>query len=678
MADADFDCNAQIGYGFSAYPEDVAARVDGHASAIQSDIDKLKEEAAVLAERAKNIIASVNQFTTTTIPSVEFDATISPYTWVTPNMPHAPPAYQFGGLGALTMGAPPGLKLEDFASSSFAAPDMDPMIFPDEPTLPALTAPPEAPDVAQIDIQDPPVVNVSVGNLPDVGQAPTFAHGLPELDFVDLVDPDIKLPDLPDTDLLDDILERIQAPFERNDYTQKVLPDAHTAAAALLHGNFVLDMDELEAGIVGNITRAIAQHDQRVVGLWGRRGFVTNPYAVQYSQNVADRVWGEHKKMWEAAVLRWRMRLLPEAMRLSVEAHAQTVEMEGELYDMDFEFLAAENAALHALFALTAQRMASAIAQVEVAAARYMATTARAQALVDAHLQRVANQSALGQANRGLSEGYAAEQSAQEAAGDSFIASVDAGEARVSAYEGQMEAVRAKAQALQASVAAYDAEVAEWSASLDSVRAEYRVSRARNRAQIAANRQVAALTSADTTDAERIAFTARASATEAFVRSAQLRAQIASRLGETTQVGAENAIEVLRHAIDSSAYRAQVADYAKGIDADRSEWRTKTRINSAVSAQYGRITEQVTRAAQLTQRYQEQLSEAYQQLYDAAGQADAARVAGQLSRYRGSVGLRASGAVDSSSQVSQDVAYASDVMNSQSNDCQTVWSAGRY
>lgn len=672
------ECTVPLSYEFSAFPADVQGAVDTDSRAVRGKVKSLKEDAEVLAAEAKLIIESVNEFTTATIDQIPFSADPSDYSWVTPGSPPVPSLFRYDGGGLDGLGDTPSLNLAGFERSTFTLPIADSVSFPDAPGLPGLTSRPQAPGIAGITIPDPPSVSITLGALPTIGAAPAFSGFTYQAQFVTpdpLVIPEINLPDL---SALDRVEEMVEDTFEREPYNFMVLEESVTAASALLSGNFVIDMDALEKGMVDNLLKATKLHEERMTRLWGRRGFTDNAAAVDYTGNVTLRFNADNKKAFDAAVIRWRMKLLPVAMQLSVEAHAQMAEILGELYDVDFEFLEAEHIALQSLYELAVARYNIAALQIDRARAEYSGQSLFVRARAENFSAFTRQQEAVGRLNDSIAGGYAAQQRAKESEGDSFMAEVSGNQAQVSAYGAQMEAVQAQAQALRARLLDYEGQVAGWGADLTLARSEYQVNRAKNREIIAKNRQSASQTSSDASSAEATAEVARASATEAFVLAAELRAEIASRSGENIETDTNNAISALEYVAGVGQYRLDASQFTAGFSADRAEFRAKDQINSAVARTFNQISDGAVRAAQLTQQYRIQLANAYQSLYEAAGRADASRVSGQLSRYRGTAGLRTRGALDYSSQVQRDVAFSDDTTSSQSNNCRTEWEPATF
>lgn len=662
-----FPTRVAVDAGFSATPAEVSQQTEQLSGTIQSDVLSLREQAEGLADEAKSIIQEVANFSPGNVRGVDFSTSTGDYDYVVPNFTPAPSVFQFDASSVGPLGLPPKLKISAFNRSSFTKPSSDPISFATLPERPANMNPPSAPLSSTITIPNPPSVNFQLQPLFNVGNPPAFSGSTGEIGFLD-IDPipggDINLPGLGGLDQLE---AAVNNKFERNPYNFKVLDSAMSASSALLSGNFIIDMDELEQGIVSNLNRALNRHHMSMTTLWSRRGFMPNGGALEYSSNVRDRVLDEHKRDFEAALERWRMRLLPVALQLSFEASAQMVEILGDLYDVDFEFLEAEHAALQSLFGLAAARFNIALSELERQAAEYEAETLSVRARADNHVQRAQLQRSIGRLNRARADGYSAQQQAAETQGDVFRTRVNAERTKAQAHDAQMDAISARARTLRARLLKYQGDVAAWGGDMAKIRAQYREKRAQNRAVVAQNRQVAAELSADVADKESVAFAARASAIDAVALSAKLRSDIAARMNDFVDVERSNAVSALSYAADVLEYRSELAAENTDLAKDRIKYRAVRQINPSVASSYNQISNSAVRAAQMTQQYRVQLANAYQSLYEAVGRADAARASGELSRYRASMALRTRGDIDYSSQVSGSASYSEDVSNNAAN-----------
>lgn len=677
MAIDRFPVQTTIAVDFPTDPGEVYNEVAGESAGISSTVESLRSQADSLYASAASLIQAVYNFTPTPIPDVEFEVIPDGYSPLVlgayPPFPQG--LYSLDDAEAADLGDLPEIVIEPFQRSTFDAPTADPVTFPDTVSLPSIGAAPDAPVPIQINITPAPELVLELQALPDPGQAPQFSGSI---DVGDLIFADIEpFPacdiEFPDDSAFDTYRALANNTFARSDYAYKTLPAAIQAAQALVSGNFVIDIDALEAGTRSNAATAADKYDRRVSTIWSRRGFEQNEAKREHIDRVRARVDAEMTVDYDAAVERWRMRLMPVALQLCTAAHESMVTILGELYDLDFAFLEAEQAGLRGLYALAAAEFNFRLAQIEAQVSEYRGLTAQVRANADRYRALAGRAESVGRLNRSLAQGYAAGQSARESRADTFIANVQANEARLEAYEANIRAKEAEAQALRARVIEYEGQVAEWEGNFNAARTQYREVRARNQAVIARNRAATTRMSAKSAESAAVADAAAVSATEALASAAFLRGEIAKREGAYEKTNYENTVETLQYSSDVADYRANAAGYSALVANDIQLYDNIGRRNSAVSSNYSEISRNAIRAAELTQSNRIQLSNIFDGLYDAAGRADAARIAGQLSKFRASYGLSASGDLSYDSDISKSVSYSDDITNDQSNSRRTIF-----
>ena len=494
-------------------------------------------------------------------------------------------------------------------------------------------------------------------------------------DLIDVEPIDISDIQLPDTSVLERMEAMISRRFQRNPYVERMMPRVMEAVGAMLGGGFQIDLDVLDQGVVANLNHALQKHNDVVGKMWTRRGFVSHDFAAGYDQRVRQRVLDEHRADFEAATERWRMKLLPAMLMLATEAHSFAVEMEGELYDYDFELLAVEHQALQSLYALAVAKFNLGLMELNVRAAQYRGEVELAIARAENYRALANNAQISGRVNSSLASGYSSELRADGVEADAFSAAVSANEARLRAFDAEMRAVETRAQTLKAELAKYKGEVAEWAAEVAAVEADYQVSRSKNRAIVAQNRARAAEMSSEAAEQEGTGLEARALAMDAVSRSAKIQAKAASKSGEYAELEFDNLRELVDYQVDVLDYRIDAAKLSGELAPDSQMWSAMSRANASTAATYAEIGRNAIRAAEVTQQQRIELSNAVQSLYDSIGRADAARVAGELSKYRASLALRTSGDIDYSSQITRDAQYSYDVTNASSNTQRTEWVA---
>ena len=673
-----FDYQVPISSGIPG-PHGVRSQAENEVKDVASKAESFRMSADDLLAQGSALIDSAYAFDGA-ISDINFDASIGGFADIGSMPPVSTPSgfYRFGGIDG-SVGEPPAFDIDEIGLSSFTKPSADAVTFAEPPATPANIGPPGKLPPQPVTVPYAPTTNITPLPLLEVGNAPARPPSL--ADFADKLKPiDVEPIDLGTIDLPDEAdLERMQAmverKFSRSPYMQRMLPQVMQAVGAMVGGSFVIDIDALDRGVVANLERAVMRHNLTVGTMWTRRRFVNPATAAGYNARVRQRILDEHRTEFDAAVERWRMKLLPAALQLATEAHAFAVEMEGELYDLDFEFLATEHQAMQSLYALAVARFNIGLLKLQVEAAKYRARVEQVVANSQAYRTTTQLARAAGQLNSALAAGYAAEQRAEGVEADAFAAGVDAGAAVLQAYDAQMQGVEMRAQALRANLVNYQAQVAEWGAGVERAKADYRRVRGRNRAVAVQNRARAAEMGADASEQTGVAMESRQSAAAAVATAARLRADSVSRSGIHMQSSFNNAVESAVYQASISDYRVDAAKMA-GDAADGSQINdSSARANAATAATYGELARNAVRAAQLTQQYRIQLSDAARNLYDAVGRADAARVAGELSRYRGSLALRASGDLDYSTQVSLDTQTSTDVVNAGSNTRRTEWVA---
>lgn len=673
-----FQSQVSLNYDFEATPETVRAQANSESDGVRDDIGTLRTEAEKLAADAKTIIEAVADFDPRTVPDVTFEANLGRFQLASNSIGAAPSGlYMAPNLGSANLGEAPTVAFDEFKRSTFTRPTVSGLDFPTAPSTGSISAP-RRPADQTVSVPDAPPGGIELPDLQSVGSAPAFSGSFREIRFKNIEALSVEDVPMPDLSEFDRLQSAVDSEFVRNPYTQKMLPQTLTAATALLNGNFVLDMDALDQGVVQNLRTAINQHNSRSSRMWSRRGLRGNPAIAEYNDRVQARYLSDQRKSFDAAVHRWRMRLLPTVLQLNVEAHSLTTEILGELYDLDFAILEAKHTALRSLYALAAARYNAAVAEIEIRAARYRGVVEQARGLADVYRSKAQQQRAVGRLNAARGDGYEATQSARESEGDSFIAAVQMAEAVASAYETEMQGLDAKAQATRAELLNYQASLSSWEATLNQSQQAHRENRARNRAVVARNRGLAAQMSAQASEQEGVAFDARASAIDTTANVAQMRAEIESRGAKYVENSLQNSIEALEYAADVNRYAADTSKFETELLGDSQYWRSQNQVNGAVSGLYQQISQNATRAAELTQQYRVQLANAYQGLYETVGRAEASRVSGELSRYTASMGLQTTGSIDYSSNAFLDTTASTDVTNDQSNRSDTRYEPASF
>lgn len=673
-----FQTQAPIGYQFGSTPEDVRQSANAEAQLVINKITAFRESAAQLEAAATALIQDAANFQTDMPDAVRFDTDLQMF-----SLRGAAPVqfpgglFQYAGEGETGNTVEPRIKLAEFKHSAFTKPSTTATTFGAAPSAPSPQSAPADVQLSDVVIPDPPQLTIRPPTLLAIGSPPTAPTTTLDTLPATMDIATFQLQDVPalDSSALTRMEAALERKFERSTYDERVLGEAMIAVDRLLSGDWVFDIDALEAGVAQNVSTATNRHARLTSTIWTRRGFSDTDRTIGYNQRVGQRAEQERLTDAEAAKIRWRMKLLPQLIQLSTEAHETNVEMIGELYDYDFELLATDYTALQGLYQLAVARFQLSLAEMEADAARY-----RGQAeYIIANAERVELRArmarSVGALNRAQAAAYAAEQNAQGLLAESHEARVSVAEAVVQAYETKQRARTARAQALRVELLRYQTQLATWRGSVRDAETQFQVSRSQNRAVAAQNRARAAQLRISAQDEASVAQEARQEAMRAIAAAAELEAAAANRSAKYTSADIANAQEgslfrtgVTNYQIEAAQF---IADLANNIQLNSSA----ARINSSVSSTYEEIGRNAVRAAEITQQSRSAIAEAYNGLYEAIGRADAARVAGELSKYRASLALRASGDVDYSSQVAFDTQHSTDVTNSGSNTHRTAWTA---
>ncbi len=677
------DCSVSLSPGVQTDPGDVKANVTSHTDSVLSRIEELKGTAEGLQQHAESLLSGVGELESVDVAPIEFRAALSDYQRKELALPpelqglYQSPTVDTGDFDSL-----PELNVQAFEPSAVQdAPDIPEFSFPEAPEFDRVGAVPSRPDVEMPEVPDAPEVDIDLRPLPELQGLPEFDVEFPELRTVQIDTPDWADIPLPDESVLARYENLAANRPELADYVPRVVNEGLQAAEALLRGEFVIDMDALDAGTAAVVQDAVRKHEHRMQSLWSRRGLPATARAsdrrdagvVAHVDQVRDRMSREARIQFDASVERWRMRLLPVALQLNVEAHSFLIEKKVQLLDLDFEMLTVEKEAQTGLYALLAAKYRIASAKIEKQLAEYRAIVEQIRARVAAYSAYVNQQQNVARLNQARGTAYAAEQDAQIAEASEFEAYVRAAQAVARAYNAMVRGVEGRAEALGARLAQFEARSSEWQAELTEVRTEYNTRRVENQAIVAQNRASAAEVSAEAAGAEAVASASMQSAAQVSSEAAQLRAAIANRTAQNAETGLRNSEEALRYKSDVLDYRADATMRNARLLQDMVDYAAIEANNSAVSGLSSEMMSSLGRVAELTQQYQTQIAQSYIDLAGTVADAEAARVSGKVSPYRASAGLTARGDVGHASRVQRRENYSNDYQQSDSNQCRTIF-----
>jgi len=674
-------CDVSLGQGalWGLDPQTIKDNVTGETDSVLADIRSLKAQSEALSAEARSLIQQEGQFSPSINADISFAADIGGFSFQTGTTPNLPDVYRPEISGGLGLNPPPTLGVDGFDLSTLTKPQLQAVAFDQSLVAFSALGAPNAPSQQTVNIAPNPGFNISadLSGIPDEGPAPDMpAISTDEIPILDIEPYEIRDLQMPSTDDFDRLEAMLDREFQVPEYHQKLLPTLMPAVGALVeHGGFTVPIEDLFEVSDELLNRAQIEYGQRLGPLWTRRGMV-NPqdrHLGVRTGKVRERYLEYTRAEYDAAITRWRMKLLPVAMEIATEAHGMVMDILGSLYDLEFEYLAARQVGFLSLYGLAVARFNLKIAQLQVAAANYRGRMTHVQARASQFGLFVKQQNYIANLNTALSSAYQAKHRVVVLQSDIYKSEAAIVEADLDAYKAWVQSVEAEARAVRARFAEYEARLAAWGAQAETVANEYRVNRLRNRERVARNKAVSAQISADSTETGAIAYVATQSAAETRAQVAQARAQIANNMARNDETGYLNAEEVAKYSIAFDGYKIDASEYSLGLLPDRAVFAAKGEINSRAASMFNDLSASAVKAAELSQQYRIKLADAYQNVYDAIGRADAARVSGELSKYRASLGLQAQGQIAHSSQLSRQVRGSNDHQDSQSNECVSNW-----
>lgn len=678
------NCDVNLRVGTIKDPQVILNEVVSKSSSIFTDIDLIKQEAEALTEEARGLISQAGSFAPRSPKDVFFKPTVGAFSYGSVPIPAAPVLFRPSDLGDMDgIGRPPSIQIDGFEVSTLNPPSLSPVSFDQTPVEFVSIGTPQAPADAQIDIPAAPDIdiNIDLSALPDEGPAPVFAGTgdviSPLLDIAPYTPSALTLPDESDFDRYESLVNR---EFEFPEYHQKMLPTLMPAVGALLaHDGFVVDTDDLLDNSQQQISEQVTRHfNKRQRSLWDRRGMAADAArdaAVQaQTSQVIQRYQAYDQQELEVQMIRWRMKLLPVALQLTTEAHSLMMEILGELYDLEFEFLAAKQMALIGLFDLAVSKYNQNLIKLQREAALYRGLSAQARSRASQYGIFTQQQQYRANLNQALGSAYEAEHRVMAMKADIFRTEASLAEISLDAYSAWVQGVTTKAQAARAQFANYEAQLAKWSGDVQEVSNQHKINRLQNREVIERNRALSAQLSSDATAEAAVSYAAVQSAAEVRAQVAHARAVLANRTGDNERTAYNNAEQAALYGMSIDDYKISTADYSIKTMPDRTVFGAQETINSRTTTLYSEIAQTAVRAAELTQQYRTKLSDAYLAIYEATGRADAARVSGELSKYRASLGLQASGNIGHSSQLSRRTSENESLGQQESSSCTTSYS----
>lgn len=666
---ASIECSASI-----PGPNLNATRGSSMGGGVLGKISALDGQADFYISQGEGMIQGANAFQIAPIPGVNFTANLGGYDYDTLSIAQMP-AGLYQGLAtdpANNFDDLPSVNIGSFQQSTMAAPVPEVLQFPDKPPLTNTSVAPVAPDdAAAIDIPSAPNVSYTPTSLPTLGSVPQFHGDIPDLMLIDLEEPDwvdIPLPSLSP-------LDREPPPLNITPYHRKIIDEAVAASWKLLDGDLIIDLETLDSQY-RDVVVAGAGHiySQRLTDLWSRRGVDTDRDGLAgHVTQVQARYADDSNKLIAATRERLKRKMLPQALQLAAEAYEVLAELFNKVTEAEFEILAAKAEVIQNLYARAVAQYKISLAQMRRQVAAYQVQVAKVRAEAMKYLIKVDQQKAIARLNKAVAQGYAATQKAKEADVTRFEAKVEAAKAAVKVYNEAMRGVQAQAQAVGARLAKFQADSATWVAEVEAARNEYRLRSAENKAIIAENKASAAMASSQGADVASVAAASALAAVAVTSDAAQLRATIMSRLGENLTSELHNMVEGSKYRLGSIKYKMDAAGSGVNGVVSNVENSAIEGINSAIARFATTSMESTGRAAELTQKYQVQMAQAYVTLAESLSSAWSSVASGKLGRYRATRSQSLAGTDHFGYRSDAAVDYAAGYNRSQSNSCVTTF-----
>lgn len=674
-------CEAGV-VGIRVDPSAIRQMVQNETSNIKSTLESLVNQADVLESRARSMLEEAADFKLNTFDPIDFSTSFNISADV-PSFNLSPPEV-FSGLNSLAFGqhnSLPSVNIPDFEKSNIVAPTTDDISIANFSANTTDTNPPAIPTISDIAVSAPPVVDFGDLEAINLPPPPTLSVDFVNTSLLSIPDLTIKEASLD----IDSIRSRINAILAKDisvgSYTTKISPDGLHASCELVKGNILVHTDLLNEGFKSRVSAAVERRNRVVTRLWPRLGFsaYSDAYKSTHIHLVDDQYSGYIDDSVDGALLSWRMKILPTAIGLAVEGHAFAAELLGSLYDSAFEILTARQQAMLALYDAVAILYAASLQQAEVALARYRAQIESVIANAKQRRFEIEQAAMVGDLNKLRADVYSATQRAALLDVDRYRAQVAAIKSAAEAYDAEVRAVAAKAQHAKVELEKYRAEIARWSAGLSAYKVEYERLNAENAKIIASNRLNAA----------KVSITAEEQATDVAAAVASAISDTMANVYRSKRVIAALSGEYARKQFEAqktyAAYATSALNYrinALSAKVQPLQDKLRNEVVESVNAQTVRLADMYIRSymriADKMQGINSRILNAYDNLYSALAQAEAAAASGKVSRYRASVSLSSRGGMRFDDRLSTSVSSSESAAKTQSYSCSTIFEATRY
>lgn len=330
------------------------------------------------------------------------------------------------------------------------------------------------------------------------------------------------------------------------------------------------------------------------------------------------------------------------AYQLGVAANRMITDIKVSLYNLDFDLAkASADARLEAAKAL-AESYKAEVLILNSSIAQYNAILAEVEAGAEAFTAKVRAEAATGQINALKADVFNTTEQAKIVEGEAYTTRVSAEKQKIAYYASLIGSYKAFVSRAEADVTNFVGKVSLYSSEVDRLSNDYRRYASQAQAVQFDNSARADALSASGSELEAYASQAQASAASAAAQSTSLQAQAAVRETKFALKSLAANEDELEFEITGAQYKERVADYVNELEARAVDVDLKRGEGVMIARYVEQAQSAVGRSAQLSQTANEELSRAYQTVYEAAGRAGAAVATGKLSRFRASASLRAS------------------------------------
>ncbi len=608
------------------------------ASAIDSIIYQLNDNADAAAEAALIKITALTSLSPPALPGVSYEAP----TWTTPALHSvvAPSLALTGAPAATNSVIWPAPALNDAAQpvDSIVAPTTTLPTVPDVPTLSsaAITAPEAPAEYAPGALVAPEYV------------APTLSLGTVDTPVLEEVTITVPAPvgfdalsytiDFASIDAAIDRASNIAVPANVIPEYVQLIPEVFTVVGGMTAGEAVNTTLVLLDDVQG---RAVAP-------MLTRRGLDVPANVVAFDtwvQTTMDEYSADSATLFSAE---YRDEVINASFSLASAAEEILVKIDLGLYDARFEYSIEEaKAQLLRAKSIVASYNAE-VAKVEALVLEYNASLVALRAQTEAVMTQAEVAKLVGGTNTLVARQFTIEEEAAQGDVKVFRAQIAGEAAKLTAQKALIDAIDVKLAQAQATMLGYTSETVQYEAEVQKVKDVFSSYVTGTRAISEENDMTRAQVRGGTASLKAVASQASSAASAAAVEA--IRKVRVSKSDEAFYVAGGAVNDVAKYSIagTQSEYTQGAAQMRVNAAVDSVEPASISDVGRAVS-RFTRIAlESSGRAASMAQRANDSLVRAYAAAYETAGRAGAAVASGKLSGFRASAALTASGNIGAS------------------------------